>query len=121
MPTQPLVCKDPPPFALQDEIEQFEDAFKMFDKDGGGSINAEASQRPCAVRVRCWDLHAVVSPLPLALSEIVRPLELQELGGVMRTLGQDPSEEDLKKIIAEVDQDGSGALACSLAWWRAHA
>ena len=65
------------------------------------------------MRVRCWDLHAVVSPLPLALSEIVRPLELQELGGVMRTLGQDPSEEDLKKIIAEVDQDGSGALARS--------
>ena len=34
----------------------------------------------------------------------------QELGTVMRTLGQDPTEEELQDMINEVDQDGSGSI-----------
>lgn len=33
-----------------------------------------------------------------------------ELGDVMRSLGQNPSEEDLQKMIDDVDQDGDGTI-----------
>ena len=51
-----------------------EEAFKMFDKDGGGSISVE------------------------------------ELGQALRALGQDASEEELSRILAVVDADGSGQI-----------
>lgn len=34
----------------------------------------------------------------------------KELGTVMRSLGQNPSEEELAKMVAEIDKDGSGVL-----------
>jgi calmodulin len=34
----------------------------------------------------------------------------KELGTVMRSLGQNPSEEELKVMIEEVDADGSGTI-----------
>ena len=34
----------------------------------------------------------------------------EELGDVMRSLGQNPSEEDLQKMIDDVDQDGDGTI-----------
>lgn len=34
----------------------------------------------------------------------------KELGTVMRSLGQNPSDEDLQQMIAEVDQDKSGTI-----------
>lgn len=33
-----------------------------------------------------------------------------ELGTVMRSLGQDPSEEELQKMVDEVDEDGDGTI-----------
>ena len=34
----------------------------------------------------------------------------EELGDVMRSLGQNPTEEDLQKMIDDVDQDGDGTI-----------
>ena len=42
--------------------------------------------------------------LPLQL------LLLQELGYLMRSLGQNPTEEELQDTISEVDADGSGTV-----------
>lgn len=36
-----------------------------------------------------------------------------ELGTVMRQLGQEPSEEELRQMIAEVDEDGRYICTCS--------
>mmetsp|Transcript_11199 Transcript_11199/g.20415 ORF Transcript_11199/g.20415 Transcript_11199/m.20415 type:complete len:162 (-) Transcript_11199:127-612(-) len=58
----------------EDQIEEFQEAFTLFDKDGDGTITAE------------------------------------ELGVVMRSLGRKPTMEDLKNMIAEVDDDGSGKI-----------
>lgn len=33
-----------------------------------------------------------------------------ELGDVMRSLGQNPTDEDLKKMVDEIDQDGDGTI-----------
>ena len=37
-------------------------------------------------------------------------INTKELGVVMRSLGQDPSEEELERMIADVDADGSGEI-----------
>ncbi|RCV36347.1 hypothetical protein SEVIR_7G321500v4 [Setaria viridis] len=56
------------------QIEEFREAFSLFDKDGDGTITSK------------------------------------ELGTVMRSLGQSPSEEELQEMVKEVDADGSGAI-----------
>ncbi|NP_001151507.2 calmodulin [Zea mays] len=56
------------------QIEEFREAFSLFDKDGDGTITTK------------------------------------ELGTVMRSLGQSPTEEELQEMVDEVDADGSGAI-----------
>jgi len=58
----------------EDQIEEFKEAFALFDKDGDGTITAD------------------------------------ELGVVMRSLGRNPTREELEAMIAEVDDDGSGEI-----------
>ena len=60
----------------EEQIEEFREAFLLFDKDGDGTITTI------------------------------------ELGTVMRSLGQNPTEEELQEMINEVDEDGGvGRLA----------
>ena len=58
----------------QEQIDDYKEAFNMFDKDGNGSIN------------------------------------LKEIGIVMRSLGQNPTEMELENMISEVDEDKSGSI-----------
>jgi len=58
----------------EDQVEEFKEAFALFDKDGDGTITAD------------------------------------ELGVVMRSLGRNPTREELEAMIAEVDEDGSGEI-----------
>eukprot|EP00667_Euglena_gracilis_P019488 EG_transcript_20895 len=62
------------PALTQEQINEFREAFTLFDRDGDGSITTK------------------------------------EIGAVMRALGQNPTEEELQKIIEEVDQDGNGIM-----------
>ncbi|ELU09134.1 hypothetical protein CAPTEDRAFT_228814 [Capitella teleta] len=57
-----------------EEIQEYKEAFAMFDKDGDGTISTK------------------------------------ELGIVMRSLGQNPTESELQEIINEVDMDGNGTI-----------
>jgi len=57
-----------------DEIEEFREAFSMFDKNGDGTISSA------------------------------------ELGTIMRSLGQNPTENELMDMINEVDIDGNGTI-----------
>jgi hypothetical protein len=54
----------------REQIEEFKEAFELFDKNGDGMVTAS------------------------------------ELGIVMRSLGHEPSEEELRDIINEIDTDG---------------
>merc|ERR1719217_1657590 len=58
----------------EDQIQEFKEAFALFDKDGDGTITTK------------------------------------ELGTVMRSLGQNPTEAELHDMINEVDADGNGTI-----------
>ena len=58
----------------EEQIEEFKEAFQLFDKDGDGSITTH------------------------------------ELGTVMRSLGQNPTDTELQEMISEVDEDGGGSI-----------
>uniref|UniRef100_A0A5S6Q2V0 EF-hand domain-containing protein n=2 Tax=Trichuris muris TaxID=70415 RepID=A0A5S6Q2V0_TRIMR len=58
----------------EDELQEYREAFRLFDKDGNGTITTK------------------------------------ELGIAMRSLGQNPTEQELMDMINEVDIDGSGTI-----------
>ncbi|XP_029634784.2 neo-calmodulin-like [Octopus sinensis] len=62
------------PKLSSDEIEEYREAFTMFDRDKDGRITAK------------------------------------ELGTVLRSLGQNPTEVELRDMINEVDIDGNGTI-----------
>jgi len=57
-----------------DQIKEFKEAFKLFDRDGDGQITSA------------------------------------ELGTVMRSLGQNPTEAELRDMVQEADEDGNGHI-----------
>ncbi|KAK3578506.1 hypothetical protein CHS0354_007758 [Potamilus streckersoni] len=61
----------------KDQIEEYREAFNLFDKDGSGHITTE------------------------------------ELGVVMRNLGQSPTQEELEQMVREVDKNGNGTVEFS--------
>lgn len=58
----------------QEQIDEFKEAFKLFDRDGDGTVDVD------------------------------------ELGTVMKSLGQEPTEQEIRDMISEVDNDGSGSI-----------
>ena len=58
----------------EDQMEEFKQAFALFDKDGNGHVDAN------------------------------------ELGQVLASLGQIPAEDELKRMISEVDGDMNGTI-----------
>ncbi|XP_069114918.1 calmodulin-like isoform X2 [Argopecten irradians] len=58
----------------EEQIEEYRMAFRVFDKDGDGTVSAT------------------------------------ELGTVMRSLGENPTEEELEALVLEVDTDGNGTI-----------
>ncbi|XP_053388872.1 uncharacterized protein LOC123524074 [Mercenaria mercenaria] len=75
--TEQTAVKDCSPnnHGLKDkEVQEFKEAFALFDKDASGTISTE------------------------------------ELGTVMRSLGQNPTDTELRDMINEVDIDGNGEI-----------
>jgi calmodulin len=62
------------PYLTRAQVQEFKEAFDIFDVDGGGTITAE------------------------------------ELGDVMRSLGQKPTRAQLEAMVNEIDADGDGAI-----------
>ncbi|CAL9041945.1 unnamed protein product [Musa banksii] len=79
-----------------DQIAEFKEAFSLFDKDGDGLI--------LSIPLCCHPL------LPLDLALFTGCITTKELGTVMRSLGQNPTEAELQDMINEVDADGNGTI-----------
>lgn len=71
----------------EEQIAEFKEAFSLFDKDGDGTITTkELGSNNISISI----------DIPF----------LFNLGTVMRSLGQNPTEAELQDMINEVDADG---------------
>lgn len=83
----------------EEQIAEFKEAFSLFDKDGDGTITTK-------------ELGLIIIKL------IFFNLKWFsfEIGTVMRSLGQNPTEAELQDMINEVDADGEFNILSSIRW-----
>ncbi|KAJ8309338.1 hypothetical protein KUTeg_014212 [Tegillarca granosa] len=121
--------------ASSDNEDELREAFKIFDRDNSGGINAAELKQVMAVigekltdeEVECMIVEAdedgdgeenlsedqikeFREAFSLFDSDGGGTISGSELGTVMRSLGQNPTEMELEAMIKEVDQDGNGEI-----------
>ena len=107
----------------EDMVQEYQEAFALFDKDGNGSIEAKGSSlwsnSGAKQNTFIFFIYRLsfffffffffISPPchTVHRSPIFFCIELAE---VLTALGQSPSEEDISKMIKEVDADVNGSI-----------
>lgn len=105
-------------FELTEEQKQeIREAFDLFDTDGSGAWHPQAcagvgvpTTRGAA---RLWLPVAARSASPVNLRRCVAhtgTIDAKELKVAMRALGFEPKKEEIKKMISDIDKDGSGNI-----------
>ncbi|KAL9812335.1 putative guanylate cyclase activating protein [Arabidopsis thaliana] len=86
-----------------EQISEFKEAFSLFDKDGDGFQVFVLSDLG-------FDFKRLSNCLETILEFSHGCITTKELGTVMRSLGQNPTEAELQDMINEVDADGNGTI-----------
>jgi hypothetical protein len=107
------------PELTEEQKQEIREAFDLFDTDGSGQLR-------CPARCAVLDCASRSRPLPLprracaawwwwwwcdnAPWSSAGTIDAKELKVAMRALGFEPKKEEIKKMIADIDKDGSGTI-----------
>ncbi|XP_022846949.1 calmodulin-like protein 8 isoform X1 [Olea europaea var. sylvestris] len=83
----------------EEQIVEFQEAFSLFDKDGDGSS-----------RFSTVNSLSDSKSYNLGIEYFAGCITIEELATVIRSLDQNPTEEELHDMIEEVDSDGNGTI-----------
>ncbi|XP_022760201.1 calmodulin-2/4 isoform X1 [Durio zibethinus] len=90
----------------EEQIVEFKEAFCLFDKDGDGLFFLHA------LCLKLMKHNSSISPalMVLLFACLLGCITVEELATVIRSLDQNPTEEELQDMINEVDADGNGTI-----------
>ncbi|KAI1193610.1 calmodulin-like protein [Nemania serpens] len=100
----------------EEQVSEFKEAFSLFDKDGDGEYKLALHHDASGRMIPSSPERSISAGPSYALLSLCRPLlrhgqiTTKELGTVMRSLGQNPSESELQDMINEVDADNNGTI-----------
>mmetsp|Transcript_24453 Transcript_24453/g.49553 ORF Transcript_24453/g.49553 Transcript_24453/m.49553 type:complete len:201 (-) Transcript_24453:403-1005(-) len=97
--------KGPPPELTEEQKEEIREAFDLFDTDGSGN------QLLIKIKsILCFLINAIQNIFATWNFAFLGTIDAKELKVAMRALGFEPSKEEIRKLISQIDKDGSGTV-----------
>lgn len=98
----------PKPELTEEQKQEIREAFELFDTDGSGYIDVKELKVERAWKLIFWG-GGRERPSPMGASLSLSFVTLRQVA--MRALGFEPKKEEIKKMIGDVDKDGTGKIS----------